>query len=123
MKYLKLKVRSKHHDQYCNAIERGKCCYKPQASNGFCQNHHQLFSLFFDDLSNLPPNTEIVLNYEINPVAREGLCKIIERESSKKRNICQNPIHRKYYCLKHSQVVSMIEPLRHFLEHLSLHGY
>lgn len=123
MKYLKFKLRSKFHATYCNTIERGKCCYKPQVMDGLCLNHHQFFSLFFEDVANLKPDAEIVLNYEINPVAREGICKIIEKESSKKRTTCQEPIHKKFYCLKHSQVLARVESLRVFLEHLSLHGY
>jgi hypothetical protein len=123
MKYIKMKLRSKFHDKYCNAIERGKCCYKSQSMDGLCLNHHQFFSLFFKDVAHLPPDTEIMLNYEINPVAKEGICKIIEKESSKKRITCQDPIHKKFYCQKHAQVLAMVEPLRTFLEHLSLHGY
>jgi|GEM_PF-7078359 len=118
MKYFKVKMRIKFHEQYCNAIERGKCCYKSHFTSGLCKSHYELFHLFFPQSPDIPKNACITLEYEMNPVYRSGLCKILERQSSIKRKVCHNPLHTKNFCQQHDYILTFAEPLRDFLENL-----
>lgn len=112
---INLKLRSKYNKEFCNAIERGKCCYRIQKNNGLCDNHIPIFNIFYTDLSKLRPKSKIKIDYDINFVAQKDKCRILEKSSnSKKITSCSNLVHKKGLCQKHSQVLEFFGVISEF---------
>lgn len=112
-----LKVRANFNEKFCNAIERGKCCYKTHHTSGFCDLHFQLFSLLFTDISKVVPKTLVTIHYEINPISIENKCKIFDKKPKSKKLIpCPNLIQKKGLCGKHYQILELIGCLTEFLD-------
>jgi hypothetical protein len=115
MTIINLKMRTTFNSSFCNAIEKGKCCYKPHTSHGFCGYHYQLFSLLFNDISAIKTDSTATINYEVNFVASEGVCKIFEKDIKEKRlNPCSNIIDKKGLCKKHFLVLELIGELNEY---------
>ena len=116
MNKINLKLRAKFNEKFCNAIDRGKCCYKPQAETGFCTYHFQLLSLLVPSLSKPKKNTTYSIDYEINFTATFHKCRIFEKQPKTKKLIpCNNPIHSKGLCKSHFKILELTDLLSEFL--------
>jgi hypothetical protein len=104
---INLKLRTKYNREFCNVIERGKCCYRLQKSNGLCDYHIPIFIIFYTDLSKLKPKLKIRIDYDINFIAPKDKCRIFEKSQNAKKLIaCTNLAHKKGICQKHSQILN-----------------